>query len=718
MKLQAKLLLGVGVLLVSMIIVMYILPAYFVKRDVDRATDEVHSLLVENLLQPVHTQQIWLEDILSRVKQNIDSLLLMIFDQELHGPQPSSETEFWKKMTTIGGYDPDIGLIQMHSTLSGKTFVLAIDSARFHPTSTLLKEEKMAFFTLHDGVKSHFYLGFPLPPSDDKSVYYVLIDPKNAESEIDYQKKIEQSLVTATPPPSFHEEGYSSAYLWAMKVNMIRALAPFMTEGISKIKFPEGIVRLDPSGKGIALLSSDLFRREPLFNDRAYFEAHPSLPRTFGLANGSTIIEDTKFTNAYIGNTLLVGSTYITIGTPLDDLVRELALSSNKTIILNVNKLIQIGFDDKGNKLSEGVLKELTAKKILEQQQGVIAIQGTPFFFSRLSALEGGGLVFYNFHPIGKMTSIIETLFNLENKLAKRISIQLLLISLAAMVLVLLFVGRFIVNIIQPITKLARATRDVASGKYESISLPEVGGRRDEVATLTHAFYEMVEGLKEREKIRGVLDKVVSKEVAEEILRTQIHLGGEDRVVSMLFSDIRGFTQLSEELSPQETIGMLNACMTKISRVIEGEGGVIDKYVGDEVMAIFGAPTNPPDHGLRAVSSGILMIQVLQKWNEERAAEGQPLLEMGIGIHTGIVVAGNMGAEDRLNYTVLGRNVNLASRLCDIAKPNQLIISENTLAEAKVAESFYVNELPQVTLEGFTAPVRIFEVAGFKWDIS
>jgi len=161
---------------------------------------------------------------------------------------------------------------------------------------------------------------------------------------------------------------------------------------------------------------------------------------------------------------------------------------------------------------------------------------------------------------------------------------------------------------------------------------------------------------------------------------------------------------------------MLNLCMTKISHVIEGEGGVIDKYVGDEVMALFGAPTHYPDHALRAISTGMLIIETLRKWNQERKEAGEIPIEMGVSVHTGLVVVGNMGAENRLNYTVLGTNVNLAARLCDVAKPYQLIISQNTLDESNIKEFFHVRPLPALTPKGFVEPVQIYEVIGFKWE--
>ena len=183
----------------------------------------------------------------------------------------------------------------------------------------------------------------------------------------------------------------------------------------------------------------------------------------------------------------------------------------------------------------------------------------------------------------------------------------------------------------------------------------------------------------------------------------------------MLFSDIRGFSRLTSTTSPQETIALLNACMTKISRVIEGEGGVIDKYVGDEVMAIFGAPTSHTDDALRAVSTGMLMIETLKVWNQQRLVAKEPMIKMGIGIHTGMVVAGNMGSEDRLNYTVLGANVNLARRLCEVAQPSQLLISAATLAEPQIANSFYVKPLKPLFVKGFDEAIEIYEVVSFKW---
>jgi adenylate cyclase len=271
-------------------------------------------------------------------------------------------------------------------------------------------------------------------------------------------------------------------------------------------------------------------------------------------------------------------------------------------------------------------------------------------------------------------------------------------------------------GITKPLSDLSNAAERIKEGKFEEIRLPKTHEKQDEISSLTRAFETMIEGLKEREKIRSVLNKVVSKDIADEILKSHIQLGGEDREITILFADIRNFTGMIQPLTPQETIMILNAFMTKMTRVIEGEGGIIDKYIGDEIMALYGAPISYPDHALKALASAKIMIETLKLWNIERERQGQFRIEMGVGIHTGIVVAGNMGAEDRLNYTVLGSSVNLASRLCQAAKPGQILISEYTWDAPDVQESFYVNALPPIQVKGFSQPINIFEIVGFKWE--
>ena len=151
--------------------------------------------------------------------------------------------------------------------------------------------------------------------------------------------------------------------------------------------------------------------------------------------------------------------------------------------------------------------------------------------------------------------------------------------------------------------------------------------------------------------------------------------------------------------------------MTKISACIDRHGGCVDKYIGDEVMALFGAPVAKEDSALQAVHAALEIVAVLKAWNQERGAAGQPSVEMGIGIHTGTMLVGNMGAENRLNYTVIGSNVNLAARICSAAKGMQILISGDTLQEHGVKEAFSIEEMSPITLKGFSLPIALYQIS-------
>ena len=744
MKLRTKLFLGVGILLFAMGLLMYILPISFIRKDVYAATDSIRTLLIKNNQQLQHSQQIWLKDVLTYVKQNNDALLFMLYEDNKFKAQMGlfnngEDAAVWESLARIVGYDPSIGIVQAYVPGVNKTAVLTPGSARLYPIEKLSHEKGLILLSTSledDQNTSRHFVGIPLPnglQSDKGYTLYALVSPEKAIEDIELQEVYEEiahltpelvkkKLSNADQIASALDEN-NDAFRWSVKVGMIRELTPFYVEGLALGKkggllVPEGLARIDTKGEGHVILTQEIYSTERLFDDVSFYAQHMPKEGKSPLSTGTVLLTVPQDNSAYVGNTLMLGKMYLTLAVPVNILAVQLALASNKMVLLQVNQSLWLGYNEHGSKLSQKDIYQILAVTALSKKNDTITAAQHEFYFAKISSLEEGNLVLYDIHSLSDEKSIFNTLLALQNKLSKRISTQLLLIALGTMILVLLFIGRIGLTIISPITKLARATQFVAEGRYAEVALPDMGKRKDEVAILTHSFANMVTGLQEREKIRAVLDKVVSKDVAEEILRTQIHLGGEDRMVTMLFGDIRGFTEFTAHMPPQKTIQMLNECMTKVSRVIEGEGGVIDKYVGDEVMAIFGAPATTSDHALRAVSSGMLIIETLKKWNLERAAASEPLVEMGIGIHTGIVMAGNMGAEDRLNYTVVGAHVNLAARLCDVAKANQLIVSAATLAEPRIEASFHAQSLPAITLKGFASPVVIYEITGFKWDDS
>ncbi len=290
---------------------------------------------------------------------------------------------------------------------------------------------------------------------------------------------------------------------------------------------------------------------------------------------------------------------------------------------------------------------------------------------------------------------------------ARELENIVLLISLAALAaatLAALWIAR---GVSQPLTQLAEHTKHVAAGDYtRRIDLP----REDELGQLATAFNQMTAGLAERDRVRDLLGKVVSPEIATQLLQSDLKLGGEERVVTILFCDLRDFTGMSEKMAPADVLTLLNRYLDRMSTIIEKHGGVIDKYIGDAIMALFGAPVADPDSASHAIAAAREMARALNDFNRELAAEGRPALVFGIGINTARVVAGNMGSKTRLNYTVVGDGVNLASRLEALTKnpayDTPIIVSEATLRAMKDPPPSRV--LGEVTVKGKAEPVKIF----------
>jgi adenylate cyclase len=191
-----------------------------------------------------------------------------------------------------------------------------------------------------------------------------------------------------------------------------------------------------------------------------------------------------------------------------------------------------------------------------------------------------------------------------------------------------------------------------------------------------------------------------------------VELSGENRRVSVLFGDICGFTPLTDGMEPQEVIGFLNECMQRLSDAVEAEGGVVDKYVGDEIMAVFGAPVRDEENARRAVRAALRMQMAMEEWNASRAKKGKDPVGLGVGINSGIAVAGNMGSRNRLNYTVLGDTVNMGARLCGRAGPGDILITETTLRE--VGKGVRYGSKGKEAFKGFSSEIEVFAVEGLE----
>jgi class 3 adenylate cyclase len=256
-------------------------------------------------------------------------------------------------------------------------------------------------------------------------------------------------------------------------------------------------------------------------------------------------------------------------------------------------------------------------------------------------------------------------------------------------------------GLVVPIRELVKGTGEIQRGNF-AVKVPV--RTRDEIGRLAVSFNEMADGLAQKEKYRNVLNMVSDEKIAHQLMSGQVSLGGERRVISVLFCDIRGFTALTENMPEKEVIEMLNEHMTVLTRVVKEHNGVVDKFVGDLIMAIFGAPVSHDQDARSAAQCALRMIHERQDLNQTSRYK----IRIGIGLATGAAIAGCMGSRDRLNYTVVGKRVNLASRLCSKAAPMQVVIDEST--RELLGDEAHVELLPPLDLKGFSEPVPAYQL--------
>lgn len=225
------------------------------------------------------------------------------------------------------------------------------------------------------------------------------------------------------------------------------------------------------------------------------------------------------------------------------------------------------------------------------------------------------------------------------------------------------------------------------------------------------AWQYFVEG-REKRQVKRLFSRYVPKDVYDQLLAdpNRAALGGRRREMTVLFSDVRGFTAMSEKATPEEVVGQLNEYFSRMVQVLFAHRGTLDKFVGDMVMGLFGAPLDDADHADHAVQAALAMTLELEALNREWAAEGRPVLDIGIGISTGEMVAGNIGSEAIMSYTVIGDRVNLGARLESLNKEygTRIIISEATRDALK--GRYDIHPLGEVVVKGKSRPVAIFEV--------
>lgn len=281
----------------------------------------------------------------------------------------------------------------------------------------------------------------------------------------------------------------------------------------------------------------------------------------------------------------------------------------------------------------------------------------------------------------------------------------IMLISMMVSVGLAVLVTRLITR---PLNDLQNAMSRVENNDF-NVRVPVYSN--DEIGYLTERFNVMVAGLRRGELLRNLLNLYVSPEVAREAIEHGATLGGQLIECTVLFSDIRGFTTISEQLSPDILMDLLNRYMFTMVEVIVSNGGMVNKFGGDSLLAVFGTPLNPSqDHARNAVQTALAMRVALAKFNQSQIESDQLELIIGIGIATGNVIAGNIGGQGRIEYTVIGDTVNLAARLQAMSKElnYSILLNAETYTRACIDVQIEAHELSNVNVRGKIEPVIIY----------
>lgn len=321
-----------------------------------------------------------------------------------------------------------------------------------------------------------------------------------------------------------------------------------------------------------------------------------------------------------------------------------------------------------------------------------------------------GAFRLVGFAGLGVVTEIPE---GKAYEAAKKVQYRSLLVAGVVIFIAFLFGYYFSGTITWPIKQLVVVSKKIASGDFDINLKPK---SKDEIATLAFAFNDMAKGLEERDKVKDVFGKFHNKEIVDNLLSGEVALGGERKQAIIFFSDVRGFTAMSESMEPEDVVEMLNEYMTRMVSIIRSNHGVVDKYVGDAIMALWGVPVGGEEDAKNAIRACLSMREDLAKLNELRVSRGQHALKIGMGLNCGPVIAGNIGSDEKMEYTVIGDAVNLAARIEAMTKAygSDLLISESL--QELVKEDFILEKCSTAHVKGKSDAIQVYKVRGYYED--
>ncbi len=322
-----------------------------------------------------------------------------------------------------------------------------------------------------------------------------------------------------------------------------------------------------------------------------------------------------------------------------------------------------------------------------------------------------GSYQMIDFANLGVISTVeSDKIFEAIYQIQRRNFIFTIIILTLSFLIIYLFAN----SLTAPLLELVNATEEIETGNFDVTILPR---SKDEVGQLTTSFKNMAKGLKERENIKNTFGKFVNKDIAEKALHGELQLGGTKKRCAIFFSDLRNFTGMSESFDAEVVVGFLNQYFSEMVECVYETNGIVDKFIGDAIMAHWGAIYSDGNDTESAIETALLMRQALLIFNLDAKNQNRPIFRFGCGINTGEVIAGQIGSSKKLEYTVIGDAVNLASRIEYLNKQfgTDILISEFSYEDVKHLYDFI--EMEPISIRGKSKPQKIFAVLGRLTDL-
>ncbi|MBS0627517.1 MAG: adenylate/guanylate cyclase domain-containing protein, partial [Verrucomicrobia bacterium] len=573
--LRAKLFLSVGIIMLIASALNIVLAEIWIKKGLARKGDVI-TKYVKTIEEKVERFSSFLLTL--RMVEEATDLERVVY--MISSFQESLTKSLWKQAEEIVSYDPQIAFVQMQKEEEGIS--IAPQDAILHPFSFVLAEDKGLFVKVEG--KEGLFAAIPIAGASQED--YLLFAEEEVRKAILQNDKLQDQFAFVLKPlhpgtfeafqsvqmkkvsygiqdsvPQLFQALLSNENEWLYKMDLIQALLSWPEKmGLT----PLGAIKIAGQTGG-CLWADEVFSKVAPFEEKT---ADTQKKELFLLVREGSSEKDIDV----VREVSLEGRSTIRLGFSVLRVLREIALLSDKIVLIKAED-VNLGIRPNGQ------VFDANSAEFLSKSAQYVSFDIDFSLFS-ISVLT----------PEDESLAVNKFLGQLGSEMIVNVSLSLLGAALISFVIALILLHNIANKITKPIAILSKAAEHLGSGKYEGIIFPKIGSRQDEVAKLTHSFTGMVNALQDRDKIRGVLHKVVSKEISDEILKGDLDFTGEERVLTLLFSDIRNFTKITEGLSPRILIPMLNLYMTRMCHIIDLTHGVVDKFVGDEIMTLYGAP--------------------------------------------------------------------------------------------------------------------------------